>query len=343
MQKNQYSDRTPRGVEKEVQTISIVVPAYNETEVLPEFHRRLTKVILDMNVHAEIVYVNDGSTDKTSHVLHDLWKNDDRVVVLELSRNFGKEIALTAGIDHATGDAVVVIDADLQDPPEVIPKLFEQWQAGYDIVYAQRSERLGESLAKKTTASIFYRLIQHVGRVKIPKDTGDFRLLSRRAVDALIQLRETHRFMKGLFSWIGFPQIAILYSRDRRFAGTTKWNYWKLWNFAIEGITSFTVAPLKIATYVGSIAAIIAFLYGLYISVRTLLLGRDVPGYASLMVAILFIGGIQLIAMGFIGEYLGRVFNETKGRPLYFIYRHLRAAEFARHKEESSIEHATSE
>ena len=338
MQENQYSHRTPKDIGEEVKTISIVVPAYNEREVLPEFHRRLTKVILGMHVYAEIIYVNDGSTDNTSRVLQDLWRDDNRVVVLELSRNFGKEIALTAGIDHAVGDVVVVIDADLQDPPEVIPKLFEKWQAGYDIVYAQRSERSGESWVKKTTASIFYRLIQHVGRVEIPKDTGDFRLLSRRAVDALMQLRETHRFMKGLFSWIGFPQAAILYSRDPRYAGTTKWNYWKLWNFAIEGVTSFTVTPLKIATYIGTITAVGAFLYGLQIIVTTLWLGRDVPGYASLMVAILFIGGIQLIGLGFIGEYLGRVFNETKGRPLYFIYRHLRATESTRHKEETGME-----
>ena len=334
MPESQYSPRITKDNGKEVKTISIVVPAYNEREVLPEFHRRLKGVISGMHVRAEIIYVNDGSTDDSSRLLQDLWGGDDRVVVLELSRNFGKEIALTAGIDHATGDVVIVIDADLQDPPELIPKLFEKWQAGYDIVYACRSERSGESWVKKVTASVFYRLIQHVGRIEIPKDTGDYRLLSRRAVDALTQLRETHRFMKGLFSWVGFPQTAVLYKRDPRYAGTTKWNYWKLWNFAIEGITSFTVAPLKVATYIGIITAIGAFFYGLKIIIMTLWIGRDVPGYASLMVIILFLGGIQLIGLGLIGEYLGRVFNETKRRPLYFIYRHYPAAESKYLKEE---------
>ncbi len=230
------------------QPLTIVIPAYNEQEVLPEFHRRLSAVLASTPMSAEIIYVNDGSQDETLKLMHQLHNEDDRVAVLDLSRNFGKEIALTAGLHRATGDAVVVIDADLQDPPELIPRLIEQWCAGYDVVYAQRTRRDGESWIKRVTASGFYRLMQRVGHVKIPRDTGDFRLLSRRAVEALNIIVEQHRFMKGLFAWIGFRQKAVPYERAPRFAGKTKWNYWKLWNFAIEGITSFTIAPLKFAT-----------------------------------------------------------------------------------------------
>lgn len=303
--------------------ISVVVPAYNEADGLSEFHARLAKVLDELPFNAEIIFVDDGSTDGTSQVVERLREQDDRIALLELSRNFGKEIALTAGLDYASGEAVVVIDADLQDPPELIPELVSHWKDGFDVVYAKRSRRDGESWFKKATAAAFYRLMQHFGRVAIPEDTGDFRLLSRTAVDAVIKLRETHRFMKGLFSWIGFRQKEVLYRRDARFAGKTKWNYWKLWNFAIEGITSFTVAPLKIGIYIGFVTALGAFIYGLFIFVRTLILGIEVPGYASLMVVVLFIGGVQLLALGIIGEYLGRTFNETKERPLYFLRRHL--------------------
>jgi glycosyltransferase involved in cell wall biosynthesis len=299
--------------------VSIVVPAFNEQEVLPEFHKRLAAVLDNLADEAEVIYVNDGSTDQTFTVLEKLRAQDPRVVVLDLSRNFGKEIALTAGLDHARGNAVIVIDADLQDPPELIPKLLEQWQAGYDVVYAKRIARSGESLLKKVTAFFFYRIIRSVSRVRIPEDTGDYRLLSRQALLALRQFREQHRFMKGLFAWIGFRQIAVPYQRDARFAGNTKWNYWRLWNFALEGITSFTIAPLKIATYIGLVTALGAFVYGLIIIAKTLLLGADVPGYPSLMVVMLFIGGVQLMALGIIGEYLGRMFDETKSRPLYFL------------------------
>jgi len=243
---------------------------------------------------------------------------DPRVAVIDLSRNFGKEIALTAGLDHASGEAVVVIDADLQDPPELIPELVEKWREGYDVVYARRTTRDGESFLKKSTAKLFYRFIQGVSRVQIPEDTGDFRLLSRRAVESLKQLRETHRFMKGLFAWIGYPQIAVNYRRDPRFAGQTKWNYWQLWNFALEGITSFTINPLKIATYLGLITSVGSFTYALFIIYKTFAFGDPVQGYPSLMVVILFLGGVQLMSLGVIGEYLGRMFNETKRRPLYF-------------------------
>lgn len=301
------------------QLISIVVPAFNEQEVLPEFHKRLSAVLEKITDEAEIIYVNDGSNDGTLVVLENLRAQDTRIVILDLSRNFGKEIAITAGLDYANGEAVIVIDADLQDPPELISKLLEHWRAGYDVVYAKRIARLGESLLKKVSAFLFYRIISLVSRVQIPQDTGDFRLLSRRALLSLRKLREQHRFMKGLFSWIGFEQIAVPYQRDARFAGKTKWNYWRLWNFALEGITSFTIAPLKIGMYIGFLTALGAFLYGMIIIAKTLLFGADVPGYPSLMVVILFIGGIQLFTVGIMGEYLGRMFNETKNRPLYLI------------------------
>jgi glycosyltransferase involved in cell wall biosynthesis len=297
--------------------LSVVIPAYNEEEVLPEFHKRLTSVLEEIEGACEILYVNDGSSDRTLEVLNAF--KDPRVAIIDLSRNFGKEIALTAGLDHAKGEAVVVIDADLQDPPELIPKFIEKWQEGYDVVYARRTARDGETFIKKATAKLFYRFIQGVSRVKIPEDTGDYRLLSRRAVEALKQLRETHRFMKGLFAWIGYPQIAVNYRRDPRFAGSTKWNYWHLWNFAIEGITSFTINPLKISSYLGLTTSVVSFTYALFIIYKTLVFGDPVQGYPTLMVVILFLGGVQLMSLGVIGEYLGRMFNETKHRPLYLI------------------------
>jgi glycosyltransferase involved in cell wall biosynthesis len=302
--------------------LSVVVPVYNEADGLHEFHRRVSMVLESLPYRGEVIYVNDGSTDESIKIIKELKMGDPRVAIVDLSRNFGKEIAMTAGIDHACGDAVVVIDADLQDPPELIPKLTGEWQQGYDVVYAQRMGREGESSLKKVTAYAFYRVIQNVSRVAIPEDTGDFRLLSRKAVCALVQLREQHRFMKGLFAWIGFPQKKVLYSRHPRYAGQTKWNYWKLWNFALEGITSFTIAPLKIATYLGLLVAFAALVYASVIVLKTLLYGNPVAGYPSLMVAILFLGGVQLIGIGIVGEYVGRMFNETKGRPLYFLKYH---------------------
>jgi glycosyltransferase involved in cell wall biosynthesis len=302
--------------------ISIVVPAYNEEEVLPEFHKRISDVLDSLSINTEIVYVNDGSVDNTLTLLNELQKKDYRVSIVDLSRNFGKEIAMTAGIDLAQGDAVIVIDADLQDPPELIPELVKHWNEGYDVVYAQRIVREGESLIKKVTAHAFYNLMQKISHIKIPEDAGDFRLLSNRAVESLKQMPEQHRFMKGLFTWIGYKQKPVPYRRDPRFAGNTKWNYWRLWNFALEGITSFTIMPLKIATYFGLVTAIGAFTYGTFIIARTLVYGNPVPGYPSLLIVILFLGGIQLVTLGIIGEYLGRVFNESKRRPLYFLKSH---------------------
>lgn len=302
-----------------MQLLSVIVPVYNEEQVLDEFHRRLSAVLQRLDMRSEIIYVNDGSRDGTLALVRRLRARDACVSLIDLSRNFGKEAAMTAGFDLAAGDAVVVIDADLQDPPELIPEMIRQWRAGHDMVYAQRSARDGESRVKKTTSYLFYRLIQSLSRVRIPEDTGDFRLLSRRAVLALNSLREQHRFMKGLFAWIGYPQVAIAYRRAPRFAGTTKFNYWKLWNFALEGLTSFTIVPLRVATYLGVLTAGAAFLYAAFVIFKTLAYGEHVSGYPSLMVVITFLGGAQLAFIGILGEYIGRMFNETKRRPLYFL------------------------
>ncbi len=305
--------------------LSVVVPCYNEQEVLPAFHARLSAALEDIGLPWEVVYVNDGSRDDTLAVMQQLREADGRVALINLSRNFGKEIALTAGLDHARGSqAVVVIDADLQDPPEVIPELVAAWREGFDMVYARRRVREGETWLKKATAYAFYRLMRYIGgKVALPPDTGDFRLMSRRATDALLRLREQHRFMKGLFAWVGYPSRPVFYDRAPRAAGTTKWNWWKLWNLSLEGITSFTVGPLKIATYLGLATALFAAAYGVLIVVRTLLYGNPVAGYPSLMAVVLFLGGVQLMTLGIIGEYLGRIFNETKGRPLYLVERYL--------------------
>jgi len=299
--------------------ISIVVPVYNEEKVLPEFHRRMSVVLDSMSVGAEIIYVNDGSADSTLKVIHGLKREDSRVAILDLSRNFGKEIAMSAGLDHTQGDKVVVIDADLQDPPELIPELISYLDNGYDVSYAKRVVRNGESFLKKITADLFYRIMQIFGRVQIPRNTGDYRAMNRRVVDSLKQLHEQHRFMKGLFTWVGYQQKAVPYHRDPRYSGKTKWNYWHLWNFALEGITSYTAAPLKIATYLGIMTASGAFCYGLYIIIKTLIYGDPVRGYPSLMAAVLFFGGVHLIFVGILGEYLGRTFDESKRRPLYFV------------------------
>jgi glycosyltransferase involved in cell wall biosynthesis len=299
---------------------SVVVPVFNEAEGLAEFHRRLASV-MDTCGSWEVIYVNDGSRDTSLLVLETLRHADRRVALLNLSRNFGKEIALTAGLEHVKGQAIVVIDADLQDPPEVIPDLVKEWRYGFDVIYAQRRVRTGETWVKRVTASLFYRLMQRLGDTTIPRNTGDCRLMSRRVVDAVLQLREQHRFMKGIFSWVGFPSKAVLYDREPRYAGISKWSYWQLWNLALEGITSGTVLPLRVSTYVGLLVASLATIYAIVVVVMTILFGNPVAGYPSLIAVILFLGGVQLISLGVIGEYLGRVFNESKGRPLYFVER----------------------
>lgn len=302
--------------------LSIVVPAYNEEEVLSEFHKRVSEVLKSLPLNAEIIYVNDGSTDRTLDVMLHLRESDKRVTIVDLSRNFGKQAAMSAGLDHSNGDAVVVIDADLQHPPDLIAEMLTHWIEGYDVVYATNADRFGESRMKRYLTSIFYRLIKVFGRIELPENAGDYRLLSRRAVEAIVQLREQHRYMKGLFSWIGYPQKAIPYQPDPRFAGSTKWGYLDLWYLSLEAITSFTVTPLKIATYFGLASAIIAFIYGAITIYQKLVYGNPVAGYPSLLVAVLFLGGIQLLTIGIIGEYLGRIFDETKRRPLYFVKRY---------------------
>lgn len=305
--------------------LSVVIPVYNEQAVLPEFHRRLATVLTELGGSSEILYINDGSTDASFTILNGIREADYRVALINLSRNFGKEIAVTAGLDHVRNDWVVVIDADLQDPPELIPRLIEKSQEGFDMVYAKRRERRGETLMKRATANIFYRLVRRISDIPIPENTGDFRVLNRRCLEALKRCGERRRFMKGLFSWVGFKHSYIVYDRDPRFAGKTKWNYWRLWDFALEGITSCTIVPLKLAGYLGTLTAGGALAYGFFILARTLILGREVAGYASLMVTMLFVAGVQLIALGVIGEYVGRIFVETKGRPLYFLDAYLPA------------------
>lgn len=304
---------------QETPTLSIVVPVYNEAENVGVLYGRLRSMLDSLGESSEIIFVNDGSTDGTVNQLVGLRREDSSLKVIDLSRNFGKEAAVTAGIDFATGEAVVVIDADLQDPPELIPELVKKWREGFDSVCAVRTRRDGDPWLKRVTAHFFYRLIGKISKSPIPEDTGDFRLMSRRAVEALKCLREQNRFMKGLFAWVGFPQAAVYYVRDSRFAGRTTWNYWKLWNFAVEGITSFSYAPLQLATFFGLAAALGAFVHAAYIFVNTVFYGNPVPGYPSLMVAVLFLGGVQLICLGIMGEYLARTYSESKRRPLYFV------------------------
>jgi glycosyltransferase involved in cell wall biosynthesis len=299
--------------------LTIVVPAYNESEGLRDFHARLAAVLDTMDVESAVLYVDDGSRDDTYAVMCALRDADARVSTLKLARNFGKELALTAGLDHVETGAAVVIDADLQDPPELIPTFVQHWREGYDVIYGTRASRAGETGFKKMTASGFYRVMERLSSTPIPRDTDDFRLLSRRALDALKLVRERQRFMKGLFTWVGYRQLPVVYHRDPRHAGQTKWNYWKLWNFAIDGITSFSGAPLKLATYIGLATALLAFVSALWVFGKALLLGDPVRGYPSLMVVVLFLGGMQLMALGVIGEYLGRLYVEAKQRPLYLV------------------------
>jgi len=308
------------------QRLDVVVPACNEADGIDQFHRRLADVLDSLALDCRVIYVDDGSRDATWTRVEALAHADARVVGVKLSRNFGKELAMTAGLDASDADAVIIIDADLQDPPELIGELLGRWRDGYDMVYATRLEREGETWLKRTTAAGFYRLMDWLSQTPIPRDTGDFRLLSRRAVDAVCQLRERHRFMKGLFSWVGFRHCSVPYHRDPRHSGRSKFNYWRLWNFAIEGITSFSTAPLRIATYVGVLTALFAFGLGAWVALKTLLWGDPVAGYPSLMVTVLFIGGVQLTALGVIGEYLGRLYNETKQRPLYLVEQRLATA-----------------
>lgn len=303
-----------------MKTISILIPAYNEEPVLDKLFTRLANLANDTkDYNFEFLFVNDGSKDKTLDIIKDYAEKDPRVSYINLSRNFGKEIGMIAGLDHVQGDATVIIDADLQDPPELIPRMITLWEQGYDDVYAKRKSRDGESWLKKFTSKMYYKTLQSVTRIPIQEDTGDFRLLDRRVVEALKEFRESQRNTKAMFSWVGFHKKEILYDRDPRAAGETKWNYLKLVELAIDGITSFTTAPLRIATYAGILVSFFAFIYLLYLVIRTAILGTDLAGYPSMMAVILFLGGVQLLSLGIIGEYVGRIFNETKQRPLYLI------------------------
>lgn len=301
-------------------TVTILIPCYNEEAVIEPLMKRLNAMTKKIKqYHFEILFVNDGSKDSTLSLIKNNAKKDSRVSFVNLSRNFGKEIAMAAGFDHAKGDALIIIDADLQDPPELIPTMIEHWEDGYDDVYARRKSRSGESFIKKKTSQLYYQLLQSSTRIPIQIDTGDFRLLSRRFVDNLKAFRESERYTKGMFSWVGLKKKEILYDRDERFAGTTKWNYLKLINLAIDGLTSFTTAPLRIASITGAVISFFAFVYLCYLLIRPLFGVAVGDGYTSIMAVVLLMGGIQLIFIGIIGEYIGRIFNETKKRPLYFV------------------------
>lgn len=299
--------------------LSVLVPMYNEAEVISIFVDTLRPILDNLPVEWEIICVNDGSTDDTLQIVQALSSIDERIKVLNLSRNFGKESALTAALDHARGDAVIPIDADLQDPPQIIPQMVDLWLAGVDVVNAVRSNRDTDTRIKRLTARYFYVLMNAISNIDVPQNVGDFRLISRRVLDVLNSMRERRRFMKGLFSWVGFSSANVFYERQGRAAGKTKWNYWRLWNFAIEGITSFSTFPLKIATYCGFLLAFISLTYAIYLAADTLIVGTDVKGYPSIMTAVLFFGGVNLMFIGIVGEYVGRIYEEVKQRPIYIL------------------------
>jgi dolichol-phosphate mannosyltransferase len=301
--------------------LSIVAPLYNEEGNVTELVRRLSAVAstIDGFDGYELVLVNDGSNDRTLATLREHAARDPHLVVVDLSRNFGHQLAATAGLDIARGDAVVLIDADLQDPPELIPEMVALWRAGYDVVYAVRRNRKGESAFKLFTARLFYRTIRRLTNVEIPVDSGDFRLFSRRVIDALKGIRERHRFIRGLVSWVGYRQVAVTYDRDERFSGSTKYPFSKMLRFAIDGITSFSDVPLRIATWFGFGVSAIAFIVALVEIGIKIFTGYNLPGYTSTIFAILFLGGVQLIGIGILGEYVGRIHDEIKGRPLYLL------------------------
>ena len=300
--------------------VTIIVPAYNEEESLPFLYERLEKLINEnTNYEFEILFVNDGSKDKTIDLIKEYREKDKRINYVDFARNFGKEIAMIAGLDYATGDCVIFIDADLQDPPELIPEMIKYWEEGYDDVYAQRRSRKGETWLKKFTSKMYYRVLQSLTKVPIQKDTGDFRLLDKRCVNALRKMRETGRNSKSMFSWIGYKKKAIFYDRDPRVAGSTKWNYAKLINLAIDGITSFTTSPLRISTYIAIPTFLVLLVYFIYVIVKCIRLHVAIQAFQAIILLILFFAGIQILLFGIVGEYLGRIFNESKHRPLYLV------------------------
>lgn len=302
--------------------LSLVVPVYNEAETIALFVERVESVLSDPSaVQVEYIFINDGSTDATLDILLLLQRRIPRIKVVDLSRNFGKEAALSAGLRCATGQVVVPIDVDLQDPPELILEMIDKWRDGYEVVLGRRIDRTSDSWAKRASANWFYRIHNKIADPAIPENVGDFRLMDRQVVDALNELPESRRFMKGLFAWVGFRTTRIDYSRPERIAGSSKFNGWRLWNFALEGITSFSTDPLKIWTYLGVAVSLGSFLFATLIVLKVVFFGVDTPGYASLMVAVTFLGGLQLIGIGVLGEYLGRTYLESKRRPVYLVRR----------------------
>lgn len=307
---------------KQKTSCALIIPVFNEQDAIPVFMSRINEVFAGLpDIALLLVFVDDGSTDETLSLLQRLQEKDPRIIAVALSRNFGKEAALTAGLAVCGGktDIVVPIDADLQDPPELIPEMICKWREGFDVVLARRASRRSDSFFKRASAKYFYNVINHISSVKIPSNVGDFRLLDRSAVKAINSLPESCRFMKGLFSYIGFKTVSIEYTRPVRCAGESKFRFWKLWNFALDGITSFSTVPLRVWSYVGLFISVFSLLVSLFFLLRTVLFGVDVPGYASLIVAVTFLGGMQLLGVGILGEYLGRIFLESKRRPIYFI------------------------
>jgi dolichol-phosphate mannosyltransferase len=302
----------------EAVTYSVVVPVYNEEPVVLETYKRLKQVMDSVNETYEIIFINDGSRDKTAFIISEICETDKNIKLLDFSRNFGHQVAITAGMDYTEGDAIIVIDADLQDPPEVIPKMIEKWKEGYDVVYGKRIERKGDTFFKKFTAAAFYRLLKRMTDVDIPVDTGDFRLIDRKVCNALAQIPERSRYVRGLISWLGFKQTGLEFSRDKRFAGETKYPLKKMLKFAFDAITSFSYKPLKLATYVGTLISIVGFIYLLVVIIQAIL-GSTQPGWASIIAVNLVFNGIVLVILGIIGEYIGRIYDEAKGRPLYII------------------------
>ena len=300
---------------------TVIVPVKDEEAAVEPCVERLAAVLSGTDVadSYEILFVDDGSSDRTLDVLRRLSRSNPRLRALSLSRNFGKEAALSAGLDHARGRAVVPLDVDLQDPPEVLPAMIARWREGFEIVYGVRDNRATDSLPKRLTADLYYRAHNLLTRDKIPEHAGDFRLLDRKVVDVIRAMPERNRFMKGLFAWAGFKQSSVSYTREARRVGQTKFSYWKLWTFALDGITSASTVPLRMWSYIGALVALLALAYAIVVVIRTLMFGVDTPGYASLIVAILFLGGLQLLSLGILGEYVGRIFTETKGRPIYVV------------------------
>jgi len=299
--------------------ISFVVPMHNEELSLETFFGRVGSVMQPLDCDYEIVCVNDGSRDATMNRLVEASQRDGRIKVVDLTRNFGKDIALTAGLDYATGDAVVPIDADLQDPPECVPEMIRLWREGWDVVYGTRIDRSSDTLGKRISANWFYQIFNSISEIPIPANTGDFRLMDRLVVGDVRRLRERNRFMKGMFAWVGYRQTSVDYARPVRQVGETSWNLWKLWNFALDGIVAFTTLPLRVWSYLGVLISVGSFLYAVVLMLRVLVFGADVPGYASIMVVVLVFGGLQLLTMGIVGEYLARIYLEVKQRPLYLV------------------------